>query len=105
MSYTKDLLKMRNMLEAEVNNLLAQFSSESEKNVVSLNVQYQDEDSEMEYAVEVNREPHLVLVNIQSGAVWYDIEPGCIELEELAEIADKLHYLNLKKKEKKANEK
>ncbi len=103
MSYVKDLLKMRNILEAEVNNLLATFSAEEE--VFPLNIQYRNKNTEMEYAVEVNEEPHLVLINIQSGEVWYDIEPDCIELEELAEIADKLHYLNLKKKEEKTNEK
>jgi hypothetical protein len=89
----KDLLKMRKVLEDEANNLLTQFSSKSEKYIVPLNIQYQNEDSGMDYAVEVNREPHLVLINVE-GAVCYDVEPSCIEFEELAEIADKLILFN-----------
>jgi hypothetical protein len=87
MSYVKDLLKMRKVLEDEVSNLLSQFSTRSGKDIIPLDIQY--EDSEMDYAVEVNREPHLVLINVE-GVVCYAVEPSCIEFEELAEIADEL---------------
>ena len=94
MSYVKDLLKIREVLEGEVNNLLAQIPIDKED--FPLGIKYQDTEMSYAVAIEAKRKPHLVLVDIQSGAVCYDIEPDCIELEELAEIADKLHFQNLK---------
>ncbi len=91
MSYVKDLGKVRDILEEEVEKLLkSKFSGEPE-GVHPIDITYQDPENEMSYGVEVNKDGiYLVLVNSQTGELLYDIEPSCMDIEELAAVADEL---------------
>ena len=88
MSYARELAKFRNILEQETENLLSQVSITNK--IEPLHIQHRD--TEMSYAVEQkeNKEHHLILIDSTTEKPMYDVSVDCIELEELAEIADAL---------------
>jgi len=87
MSYVKEIAKIRDTLEKEANAMLSRMSISSE--VFPLHIKYRD--TEMSYAVEQTEgECHLILIDSLTKEPMYGMDVDCIDLEELAGIADAL---------------
>jgi len=94
MSYVKEIGKIRDTLEKEVNAMLSRMSVSS--GVFPLYIGYRD--TEMSYAVEqTGEECHLILIDSLTKEPMYDVDVDCIDLEELAQVADALSQMEASK--------
>ena len=95
MSYVKGIGKIRDILEKEVKGMLSRISITS--SVFPLHIQHRD--TEMSYAVEQKgkKEPHLILIDRTTEEPVCEVSVDCIDLEELAGIADALAEMEANK--------
>ena len=94
MSYVKEIAKIRDTLEKEVNSMLSRMSISN--GVLPLHIKYRD--TEMSYAVqETEGECHLILIDSLTKQPMYDVDVDCIDLEELAQVADALAQMEASK--------
>ena len=95
MSYVKGIGKIRDILEKEVKGMLSRISITS--SVFPLHIQHRD--TEMSYAVEQKgkKEPHLILIDSTTEDPVCEVSVDCIDLEELAQIADALEEMEANK--------
>ena len=91
----KEPAKFRDILEQETKNLVSQVSITNE--IEPLHMQYRG--TEMSYAVEQKEreEPHLILIDRTTEEPVCEVSVDCIDLEELAGIADALAEMEANK--------